>query len=50
MAQLLRLAMWIFVTYILVEFVTDFQSVVDGFSNFMDGVSSILDPLKGIIK
>lgn len=40
----------ILVTVILVIFVTDFESVVDGFANLVDGITALLGPLKGLAK
>ncbi len=47
MNQFVRYLMIAIVTYIIVIFVTDFQSVVDGFANFVDAISAVIAPLKG---
>lgn len=44
MSQIVRFFMLILVTYVLVSIVTDFQSVVDGFSDSMDAISSVIRP------
>jgi hypothetical protein len=42
-----RYLMIVFVTYVIVLFVTDFQAVVDGFASFVDAISAVISPLKG---
>jgi hypothetical protein len=46
MSQIIRFIMLILVTFVLVSIVTDFQSVVDGFSDSMDAISSLIRPGK----
>jgi hypothetical protein len=41
--------MMVLVTIILVIVVTDFRSVVDGFSALTDGVTFILSPIKSVL-
>ncbi|MDZ4666425.1 MAG: hypothetical protein SGJ00_00945 [bacterium] len=50
MNQILRFFFIIFITFIIVLFVTDFQAVVDGFGSLVDGISTVLSPLKGAVK
>jgi len=50
MNQLLRLFFIALVTFLIVLFVTDFQSVVDCFENTIAAISALLSPIKALFK
>ncbi len=50
MNQLLRFFFIALVTYLIVLFVTDFQSVVDGFENTVAAISALISPIKAAFK